>query len=158
MDKMQETIWDNPRFRNWVAVGRACHAVERALGQALAPLDLKTAHLDMMMNIHRHPGMSQQELANKLLVGRSNITMLLPQMEKRGLVVRQTDKIDKRVLRLQLTGEGEALLAKALDIHLALVEKIMGETPEKECDIVGAAMNRITAVLTESTPAGEERR
>lgn len=148
---MQETIWDNPRFRNWVAVARACHAVERALGQALAPLGLKNAHLDMMMNIHRHPGMSQQELANKLLVGRSNITMLLPQMEKRGLVVRKTDKVDKRVLRLRLTDDGEELLREALKIHLSLVEKIMSETPADECDIVGAAMNRITAVLTEPT-------
>ncbi len=31
--------------------------------------------LDMMMNIYRHPGMSQQELAEKLIVCSSNITM-----------------------------------------------------------------------------------
>lgn len=148
---MQETIWDNPRFRNWVAVGRACQAVERALSQSLTPLGMKTAHLDMMMNIHRHPGLSQQELANKLLVGRSNITMLLPQMEKRGLVRRETDKRDKRVLRLYLTDEGEDVLAKALDIHLALVERIMANTPVDECDIVGAAMNRVVEAVAETS-------
>lgn len=148
---MQETIWDNPRFRNWVAVGRACQAVERALSQSLTPLGMKTAHLDMMMNIHRHPGLSQQELANKLLVGRSNITMLLPQMEKRGLVRRETDKRDKRVLRLFLTDEGEDVLAKALDIHLALVERIMANTPVDECDIVGAAMNRVVEAVADSS-------
>ncbi len=144
---MQETIWDNPRFRNWVAVARACQALDRTLSQALSGLDLKTAHLDMMMNIHRHPGMSQQELANKLLVGRSNITMLLPQMEKRELARRVPDKKDKRVLRLYLTDKGEALLQEALKIHLALVERIMADTPDNECDIVGAAMNRVVAAL-----------
>ncbi len=145
---MQETIWDNPRFRNWVAVARACQAVERALSQALVPLGLKTAHLDMMMNIHRHPGMSQQALADKLLVGRSNITMLLPQMEKRGLVRRDADKRDKRVLRLFLTDEGDALLQKALKIHFELVERIMADTPESECDVVGKAMNRVVEAVT----------
>lgn len=149
MDKKQETIWDNPRFRNWVAVARACHAVERSLGQSLAPLGIKTAHLDMMMNIHRHPGMSQQELANKLLVGRSNITMLLPQMQSRGLVRREPDKRDKRVLRLHLTEDGESLLQEALKIHLGLVERAMAGTSETECDIVGKAMNRVAAAVTE---------
>lgn len=149
MDKLQETIWDNPRFRNWVAVARACQAVERALAQALVPLGLKTAHLDMMMNIHRHPGMSQQELANKLLVGRSNITMLLPQMETRGLVRRMVDKRDKRVLRLELTDEGEELLSRALKIHFDLVERIMAQSTPQECDAVGDQMRRIVETLTE---------
>ena len=81
MNNKQELPWDNPRFRNWVAVARACHAVERAVAAALVPLELKPAQLDVLMNLYRHPGMSQHDLARKLLVGRSNITMLLPQME-----------------------------------------------------------------------------
>ena len=35
MNKMQELPWDNPRFRNWVAVARAFHSVERAMGGLL---------------------------------------------------------------------------------------------------------------------------
>ena len=92
MNKKQDLPWDNPRFRNWVAVARACHSVERALASALQPLDLKTAQLDVLMNLYRHPGMSQHDLARKLLVGRSNITMLLPQLEKRALVRRDNDE------------------------------------------------------------------
>jgi DNA-binding MarR family transcriptional regulator len=34
-----------------------------------------------------------------LLVGRSNITMLLPQMETQGLLRREGDAKDKRVMR-----------------------------------------------------------
>ena len=74
MNKKQEPEmprfpWDNPRFRNWVAVAKAAHVVERAIGDALKPLELKPAQLDMMMNIHRHPGLTQQELAARLIVG-----------------------------------------------------------------------------------------
>ncbi|TIQ12813.1 MAG: MarR family transcriptional regulator, partial [Mesorhizobium sp.] len=28
MNIKQELPWDNPRFRNWVAVARACHVLE----------------------------------------------------------------------------------------------------------------------------------
>ncbi|MFI0846286.1 MarR family winged helix-turn-helix transcriptional regulator [Mesorhizobium sp. IMUNJ 23232] len=147
MNNNQELPWDNPRFRNWVSVARACHAVERALGAALLPLDLKPAQLDVLMNLYRHPGISQHDLARKLLVGRSNITMLVPQLEKRGLLRREGDEKDRRILRLSLTAEGEVLLMQALKVHMALIEKAMATATPSECDFVGEHMRRIAEVL-----------
>jgi len=147
MNNKQELPWDNPRFRNWVAVARACHAVERAVAAALVPLELKPAQLDVLMNLYRHPGMSQHDLARKLLVGRSNITMLLPQMEARNLLRREADQKDKRVMRLALTAEGEALLMKALKVHTALIEKAMSQSSPAECDLIGEQMRRVAEVL-----------
>lgn len=147
MNKRQEVPWDTPRFRNWVAVARACHSVERALAVALQPLDMKPAQLDVLMNLYRHPGMSQHDLARRLLVGRSNITMLLPQLERRSLVRRENDDKDRRILRLFLTASGETLLMDALEIHMALIEKVMASSSPAECDLVGDHMRRIVEVL-----------
>jgi DNA-binding MarR family transcriptional regulator len=141
-----ESPWDNPRFRNWVAVARACHALERALTAKLAPLGLKPAQLDVLMNLHRHPGMSQHDLARKLLVGRSNITMLLPQLESRGLLRRESDGKDRRILRLTLTEQGEALLSEALKVHTALIEAVMSQSTPEQCDMIGEHMRRIAEV------------
>ncbi|MEP9371494.1 MarR family transcriptional regulator [Mesorhizobium sp. KR1-2] len=147
MNNKQELPWDNPRFRNWVAVARACHSVERSLAAALAPLDLKPAQLDVLMNLYRHPGMSQHDLARKLLVGRSNITMLLPQLENRDLLRREGDGKDKRILRLSLTPTGEALLMEALKVHMALIEKAMAQSTPAECDLIGDHMRRVAEAL-----------
>jgi DNA-binding MarR family transcriptional regulator len=147
MNNKQELPWDNPRFRNWVAVARACHSVERALAGALAPLDLKPAQLDVLMNLYRHPGMSQHDLARKLLVGRSNITMLLPQLENRELLRRESDGKDKRVLRLSLTPAGEALLMEALKVYMDLLDKVMGQSTPAECDLLGDHMRRVAEAL-----------
>jgi DNA-binding MarR family transcriptional regulator len=91
--------------------------------------------------------MSQHDLARKLLVGRSNITMLLPQLEKRGIVRREGDPKDKRILRLALTGAGTALLMEALKIYTALIELAMAESSPAQCDVMGDQMRRITDVL-----------
>ncbi len=40
MNKKQDLPWDNPRFRNWIALVRAEKAVVAALSKALQPLDL----------------------------------------------------------------------------------------------------------------------
>ena len=51
MNNKQDLPWDNPRFRNWIALVRAEKAVVRELTRALAPLDLKIAQLDVLMNL-----------------------------------------------------------------------------------------------------------
>jgi DNA-binding MarR family transcriptional regulator len=150
MNKMQDLPWDNPRFRNWIAVVRAEKAVVRELGRVLQPFDLKIAQLDMLMNLYRHPGMSQHDLARRLLVGRSNITMLLPQLEKQGLLRREGDAKDKRVMRLFLTAEGEALLMKALKAYTGLIDRVMAQSTAAECDQMGSVMNRISEMLKEA--------
>lgn len=147
MNKQQPLPWDNSRFRNWIALVRAEKAVVRELTRALAPLDLKLAQLDMLMNLYRHPGLSQHDLARRLLVGRSNITMLLPQLEKQGLLRREADEKDKRVLRLFLTAEGDALLLKALAIYTKLIDRVMEQSTPAECDMMGDIMRRITDML-----------
>ena len=147
MNKGQQLPWDNPRFRNWIALVRAEKAVVGALNKALRPLDLKIAQLDLLMNLFRHPGVSQHDLARKLLVGRSNITMLLPQMERRGLLTRVNDTKDKRVMRLTLTAHGEALLMEALHIYSALIERVMAQSSPAQCDALGAMMMRIVDAM-----------
>lgn len=151
MNKLQasDTLfpWDNPRFRNWIAVGRACNAMQIVMSRALQPLDLKTPHLDILVNLFRFEGLTQQELARKLLVGRSNMSMLLPQMEKRGLIERRTDESDKRVLRLYLTPQGRDLTEQAIAIQMQVIDRSMEISTPEECDMVGDVMNRMVASL-----------
>ncbi|MCO5164453.1 MAG: MarR family transcriptional regulator [Mesorhizobium sp.] len=147
MNKMQDLPWDNPRFRNWIAVVQAEKAIVRALTKALQPFDLKIAQLDLLMNLYRHPGASQHDIARKLLVGRSNVTMLMPQMEKQGLIVREADAKDKRVLRLQLTPKGEDVLLRALKAYTALIDRVMASSTPAQCDAMGDTMRKISEML-----------
>lgn len=154
MNKKQVLPWDNPRFKNWVAVARACQVMGLTLTRALQGLDLKPPHLDILANLYRHPGMSQQDLARKLLVGRSNLSMLLPQLEQRGLLTRTSDPTDRRVLRLSLTETGKALTEDALAIQNEVIERSMKTANIDECNLVGDVMRRM---IDELTRDGEER-
>jgi len=145
----QSFPWDNPRFRSWIAVGRACHLMQTVLSRALQPLDLKTPHLDILVNLYRFDGLTQQELARKLLVGRSNMSMLLPQLEKRGLIERRSDASDRRVLRLTLTKPGRSLTEQAMAVQMKVIERSMEISTPEECEMVGDVMSRMIAALKE---------
>ncbi len=99
------------------------------------------------MNIYRHPGESQHDLARRILVGRSNITMLLPKLEKRGLLVREGDPADKRVIRLTLTAKGEKLLGHALTTYTDLIDRVMAQSTNAQCNAMGDVMRRISEML-----------
>jgi len=150
MNKNQSLPWDHPRFKSWVSVARACQLMQATLTRELAPLDIKPPHLDILVNLYRFEGISQQELARKLLVGRSNMSMLLPQMEKRGLLQRRPDQKDKRVLRLSLTDEGRALSEEAMRIQTELIERTLSATPVDECQRLADNMDLLVQRMLSS--------
>jgi len=158
MNKNQAFPWDHPRFRSWIGVARACQLMQQAVTRAIAELGIKPPHLDILVNLYRFQGISQQELARKLLVGRSNMSMLLPQLEKRGLIERNPDAKDKRVLRLSLTAAGRALTEQAMTIQTGLIERILSQTPEDRCFQVAEAMEDIIHILQtmETSEDGED--
>ncbi len=121
--------------------------MQQSLARSLAHLDIKPPHLDILVNLFRFEGISQQELARKLLVGRSNMSMLLPQMEKRGLIERRGDKQDKRVLRLYLTEEGRRVTEEAMAIQTALIDRTLSDAPIEECESIAEHMERVVSLL-----------
>jgi DNA-binding MarR family transcriptional regulator len=139
--------WDLPRFKNWLAVARMHQLWKKVFSEALVPLGIQLAHYDVLANVFRTPGLTQQALAEKLLVGRSAMSMLLPELERRNLIERRNDEADKRVRRLWLTPEGEALTRKALAIHTARIEAMMGVLSEEECNAIGETMWRVVKAL-----------
>lgn len=147
MNKKQALPWDHPRFRSWIAVGRSCQMMQTVLTRALADLDIKPPHLDILINLYRFDGISQQELARKLLVGRSNMSMLLPQMEKRGLIERRGDTRDKRVLRLHLTDAGRHTAEQAMTIQTDLIERTLSTTDLEQCTAMAEVLEGVVKAL-----------
>lgn len=63
-------------------------------------------------------GSCGREVAGKLMTAEPDITRLLDRMEKRGLISRQRDKIDRRFVTACITPSGLQILA-ALDAPVA---------------------------------------
>ena len=140
---MSELPWHRPRFKNWLAVARVHSLWGQRLVAALMVHGLKLAQFDIMANLLYEPGMTQQRLAEKLFVGRSNLSMALPDLESTGWVRRETDPEDKRVRRLYLTPEGERFARKGLDAECALLDEMMEALSDEECNQLGSLMRRL---------------
>ncbi len=138
-----EAPWEMPRFRNWISVAKVHMQVERSMTAGLQPLGLKCVQYDILAAVFRFPGLTQQELADKLLVGRSNMSMLIPGLLAKGWIERRGDPADARVKRLHLTAAGEALTRRAMQVQVNVIEGMMGALTPEECDTLGDMMRRV---------------
>lgn len=78
----------------------------------------------MLFILNQEDGQSQKELAARLKLRASTITVMLKRMEKANLVVRRQDNEDQRISRAYITEKGRQVCKKTNEIM---------RTIEKEC-------------------------
>lgn len=98
----------------WLRITRLRRKHERAAAEILRSWDLSTAQLDTLTRLNTTEGITQGELAERLLVTQGNMTQLLDKLETRGLITRVPDG---RTNALFLTEQGRSLLAEVIPAH-----------------------------------------
>jgi|WetSurMetagenome_2_1015567.scaffolds.fasta_scaffold285247_2 MarR family transcriptional regulator, 2-MHQ and catechol-resistance regulon repressor len=103
---------------------RAANAFEARLYQNAILEDLSPSQFGVLETLFHLGPLCQGELSGKLLKSTGNITLVLDNLEKRGLVrrVRQTE--DRRMVKILLTPEGEVLIQR---VFPHMVEAITAE-------------------------------
>lgn len=102
----------------WLRLLRVGQKVDRALGAQLRRWDLNLAQFDVLAHVGADEGVTQQALADSLLVTKGNVAQLLSRMEGRDLIERRPEG---RTNRLFLTGEGRRLFEEVVPAHEALI-------------------------------------
>jgi DNA-binding MarR family transcriptional regulator len=120
----------------------------------LRPLELTVAQFDALANLYPSDGMSQQALAEKLLVTKGNVTGLVNRLAQRRLVVRKVQPADRRANRIFLTKSGRALAKRALLVQRKLIEDMMGALDAREQDALRKHLDRVVMRL-DAARAGE---
>ena len=95
----------------WMRLVRVFHRVQGHESAALRAYELSMAQFDVIAQVGRDEGLTQQVLADRLLVTKGNICQLLDRLVQRGLLVRQPEG---RANRIVLTPAGRAIYAEVV--------------------------------------------
>jgi MarR family transcriptional regulator, 2-MHQ and catechol-resistance regulon repressor len=88
--------------------------------------ELTESQFGTLETLYHLGAMSQTEICGKLLKSSGNTTLVVDNLEKRGLVQRQRDENDRRVVMVQLTEAGRGLIADLFPVHAVVVSEEMG--------------------------------
>ena len=118
------------------AVYAAGHAFTRFYKPRLEAIGLTYPQYLVFLVLWETDGLTVKALGAKLFLDSGTITPLVKRLEARGLVRRQRDAADERLVRIWLTDAGRALRQEALAVPLAVGAALGGDVE------AGAAMRR----------------
>lgn len=94
-------------MRNMAVISR-CASQYRS--QRLAPLGLKGNHAHYILLVCREPGLTQDQIAQRLYIDKSNVARQMAVLEEQGFIRRESCPGDKRVLQIYPTSRAKESL------------------------------------------------
>lgn len=91
-------------------INRINRSTGMVYNQRLREFGINHCQHPYIIQICRHPGISQEELARAICVNKSNVARQLAVLEANGLLTRTPDPEDRRVMQVFPTEKMEALL------------------------------------------------
>jgi DNA-binding MarR family transcriptional regulator len=136
-------------FGAWIKVAVIYQRGSRRFAAMLRPIELTVAQFDALANLYVEDGVTQNQLAERLLVTKGNVTGLMNRLSDHGLVQRSTDPVDRRANRIHLTAEGRSRAKQGLILQRRLIDEMMGglDTGERQSlrDLLSRVVDRLEA-------------
>jgi MarR family 2-MHQ and catechol resistance regulon transcriptional repressor len=107
----QGTAAEIAALNAYIKLQRAAEAVAGRV-HALLPPELTSSQFGVLEALHHIGPLCQGELAEKLLKSNANLTLVVDNLEKSGLVARARDPADRRFVVVKLTDRGQRLIAR----------------------------------------------
>ncbi len=126
---------------------RMMSRLEHRLEQELEQYSLSLAQFDILATLGLEEGITQQELAERLLVTKGNVCGMMARMEASGWVKRQPDAGDRRVNHVFLTRRGKALLMQTLPTQQDRLRAVLGVLDPRELQLLYQLLDRLDAAI-----------
>lgn len=130
----------------WLRLARVYRRIDTRSERFFRSQGLNTAQFDVLTQVGAASGMSQQDLADALLVTKGNISQLLARMEQDGLITRRPEG---RTNCLQLTARGQALYETVVPQQEALIAELLTPLTGDEQRELLRLLRKLDRALTE---------
>lgn len=127
----------------FIKLMRATESLNQRLCRHLTEADLTISQFGVLEALLHLGPQNQKELGEKLLKSGGNITMVIDNLEKSGLVSRKKDKNDRRALIISLTAQGKSFIEDFFPKHLQRISEEFSVLSDKEKKTLGEICKKI---------------
>ncbi|RJQ79393.1 MarR family transcriptional regulator [Pseudonocardiaceae bacterium YIM PH 21723] len=123
---------------------------QRLIGDLLEEFDLSVAAFDVLTALRRSGAPYKRtvgELARYTLVTTGGITLRVDKLEQVGLVARERDSADGRIVHVALTDKGRELVDKVVDAHAENGQQLLADLAQSERTELSRLLARLESSL-----------
>lgn len=115
----------------------------------LSPFGLKGCHSSYLSEICACPGISQDQLAQRICINKSNVARQAVILEEDGFIIRKPSISDKRVMELYPTEKTLELLPKITAITSRWEQWLTKDMTEEEIGLATRILERMKCTASE---------
>lgn len=129
-DKQQQDL----KVRAYVRLIRTGEALHLEVSKGLSIEGLTASQFSTLKVLRLQGPLAQRDIAKYLLKSGGNVTMVVDNLEREGLVARVRDTEDRRIVFVKLTAEGEATFDRVYPGHLDRIRDAVGNLTSNQCE------------------------
>jgi MarR family 2-MHQ and catechol resistance regulon transcriptional repressor len=127
----------------YIKLERASDWIDARLDRHLTGHGLTHGQLGILETLYHCGPLCQRDLGGKVLRSSSNVTVVVDHLEQRGLVRRERDPSDRRLVTVSLTSEGRDLLRRVFPAHVGEIVELFSALTPREIDRLGALCRKL---------------
>lgn len=127
----------------FIKLVRAAGSVSNRVEAHFATIGLTVSQFGVLDALHHLGPLYQKDLAAKILKSTGNITMVVDNLEKRGLVERTRDENDRRHYYVRITAQGTHLIRSFFPGHVKRIVREMGKLTKAEQETLGRLCKKV---------------
>lgn len=127
----------------WVKLARAFSSVNKKSVENIRTFGLTQPQFAVIEVLGHLGPLKVGEICDKMLVSGGNMTLVLDNIEKLGLLERIHSKEDRRAINVQLTKQGQELFDKIFESHAEHISKIMSVLDGEEQKQLGDLLRKL---------------
>lgn len=138
------------------SIGQFRRRVHRRVGPTMGPPGHSRAEGELLRHVRRNPGTTVSAAARELGTAVNTVSTLVSGLVAAGSLVRRPDPDDRRVARLELTGQAASHIGSWRDARVALTAQAMGQlSAADQQTLAGAlpALDRLTSLIAAGASA-----
>lgn len=127
----------------WTLV-HAAEAVNNAVQPALRDLSLTSSQITILRLLQKEGPMNHRQISTDVSRSSGNVTTVVDNLERRGLVRRERSRKDRRCVTVHLTTEGKNVATRAIPVWEEEIARVLSNLPQadleslsKLCDSLG---------------------
>ncbi len=136
-------------LETYIKLTRATEAVNARINEHLHAHGLTVSQFGVLEALYFRGPMPVGQLAEKILRSSANLTLVIDNLAKRGLVERTRRPDDRRCIDVSLSDDGRALIAGLMPAHVTGVVDAFSALPAEEQDALAALCRRLGLAQTE---------
>ena len=128
--KVKSPAASQDQVTTWINLHQTARIIQAKIEERLrASTDLSWAEFELLMRLQvaaTRP-LQMSEIAAQLVGSPSGTTRIADRLEKDGLIVRETPRENRRIVRVQLTQKGREVLTAADEIFRTTLQQAFGD-------------------------------